>query len=503
MGLNSVFQGVKFASIAVKAGVMSAFNEDAAKGYLLRSLGSMPGLTAKAAQMLSMKLGVDEHADLMPEAMELDLVKALIHEAHPILFHQIVSIDAHPYVASLGQVHRVELADGRHMAVKVQFPGIQSQLKGQLDLLMTSSGLGPAKKYGFRVDDFRDFFLEKFKEETDYLHEANGQLRFYETFASLPGIIIPRPEMDLCGQTVLVQEWVHGLGMGALNFWPEDARRDLTKALGRFLIKGVFVEGLVHTDLHPGNLAFKVDSTHEVIVYDYGSHMEVGSFESSVLRQMIDAYREEDTVDPFNYLVALGFDPDKLKHIANVLPMLCKFLVEPFTSQGAINFEQWSLDQTLDDLLGEDKWWFRMSGPPWFLLLMRAVQGNIFLHKKLGVGVCYRALLSEVLPANYEKVKIPNVSQDFLKEVITTDTIAKYLKVLVLEKETGNQVVKLEMPARSVDSLENLIPEDTLVRFKQAHDLVKIKKDVMRKGYMPCVLFSSETAERTYKVWLE
>jgi hypothetical protein len=81
--------------------------------------------------------------------------------------------------------------------------------------------------------------------------------------------------------------------------------------------------------------------------------------------------------------------------------------------------------------------------------------------------------------------------------------MARHLMVHVLDHQGAN-VVRLELPARAVDELEDLIPEDTVARMQEQNlNLVAIKRRVQESGYMPQTLFEARTQERRYRVWLQ
>lgn len=108
------------------------------------------------------------------------------------------------------------------------------------------------------------------------------------------------------------------------------------------------------------------------------------------------------------------------------------------------------------------------------------------------------------LSLSMPELDIPSV----LKELSQTQpghtgAMARSLRVMVKD-QSGDIVVDLSLPRRSVDELEELIPEETLVQVKQQKiDLAAIKRQVQLSGYIPQQLFHLQNERRNYRIWLE
>jgi ubiquinone biosynthesis protein len=161
--------------------------------------------------------------------------------------------------ASLGQVHRATLRDGRAVAVKVQRPGIRQRIMDDLDAFAEVAGFidehtEAGRRYGTSgmLGEFRASLLR----ELDYEREARNLSVLGDNLSEYQGIIVPQPLMDYTTTRVLTMEFVHGVKVTAL---PPVRRTELDgSALGDMLfsayLKQILVDGIFHADPHPGNV---------------------------------------------------------------------------------------------------------------------------------------------------------------------------------------------------------------------------------------------------------
>lgn len=510
--LSRLTTGLKYSSILAKTMVLKNWNEAASRRYLLESLGSMPGISAKAAQFLAMKLGEGASPQQNPvslEPMPLALVKARISVEAPRLHAELVEISERAQVASLGQVHEGLLRSGETVAIKVQFPDLQKSFDEQLGLLRQVSKAGPPKKFRFEMQAILDYFADSLQREVDYEGEAQRQMEAARSLPKDAPIIVARVYPEYSSRTILTQSYEASSPLSTIRqWWPDEARRECARLLLEYFLHAVFVARSVHTDPHPGNLGFRTMAprngrNYELVLYDFGSTMTFVEKDVATLWNLIHAYQNQSDVVPFDEMVALGFDAEKLLPLSERLPCLMERLLEPFCVDRAFDFQTWDLKDHFEAVLGADRWWFRSAGPPWFLMLMRAMQGVVHALCELNVAVpVKRTLLGLSLPK--PSGPAPSVLAQLAKDARgNTGSMARHLKVDVSNQE-GGKVVELELPTRAADDLEDLIPEDTLARMQDAKlDLGAIKRRIQQSGYAPQILFEAETRERRYRVWLE
>lgn len=170
------------------------------------------------------------------------------------------SFDVRPLAAaSLGQVHKAELRDGRVVAVKVQRPGIRDTIRTDLEALGELAALAdqhtdPGRKYSFKtlLEEFRGAMLV----ELDYREEAKNLDALADSLTEFPRIQVPRPIRDYSTERVLTMEYVEGTNLSHLSpvALMEADRRGLLDELFRAYLHQALVTGMVHADPHPGNV---------------------------------------------------------------------------------------------------------------------------------------------------------------------------------------------------------------------------------------------------------
>ncbi|HVR20388.1 MAG TPA: AarF/ABC1/UbiB kinase family protein [Polyangiaceae bacterium] len=276
---------VRMAGVGARTGagfVLSKSGVNAAE-YAAEVLGSLRGLAAKVGQTLSYVDG------LVPEAQRESYERALgkLRDSTPrssaTAIRQVVeeelggpierlfaSFDPEPFAsASIGQVHRARLPDGRAVAVKVQHPGIATAVESDLKNAGIAEGLiATFAPKGVDPKAAYDEVAKRFREELDYELEAEHQRAFAAFHAGDPKISIPGVIDDRSARRVLTSELSEGLSLEQATALSEAERRAWAETLWRFVFKGNLVFGMFNADPHPGNYLFRPDGA--VTFLDFG-----------------------------------------------------------------------------------------------------------------------------------------------------------------------------------------------------------------------------------------
>ncbi len=299
----------RLAQVGARTGASLLFSRDGkgAAEQAAEVLGSLRGLAAKVGQMASYVDGMvpDEHRDAYEKAMlglraaapasaPRAIMRVVEQELGKPLPELFASFDEKPLAsASIGQVHRATLHDGRAVAVKVQHPGIEraieSDLKNGSVLEGMLSMLGPR---ALNSKQMYEEVAERFREELDYELEAERQRLFAIVHAADPAIRIPAVIAERSTKRVLTTELVSGKSLEEAALADEALRVKYCEVLWRFVYKGNLVAGMFNADPHPGNYFFHDDGT--ITFLDFGCVQPIPEPRLAEARNLHAAARTHD-----------------------------------------------------------------------------------------------------------------------------------------------------------------------------------------------------------------
>jgi predicted unusual protein kinase regulating ubiquinone biosynthesis (AarF/ABC1/UbiB family) len=214
--------------------------------------------------------------------------------------------------ASIGQVHRAELLDGRRVAVKIQYPGIAEALDADLRNAGTIVRLARALAPGLDAKAIAAELRERVMEELDYEYEAQNQRSFSRAYRDHPFIYVPDVITLLSRRRVLVTELVEGLGFEQVKQLPHDERSRFGEIVFRGSFGSIYHLRHFNADPHPGNYILMAEG--RVAFLDFGMTKKL-SHEQIVLEQrVVDAAFHDDPEAFRSALHEVGFvkNPSKL-----------------------------------------------------------------------------------------------------------------------------------------------------------------------------------------------
>ena len=273
----------------------------------------------KLGQLLSTRV------ELMPKAY-LDALSRLQDKVEPFPFDDVEKIvcselgvrmskafsdfDVTPIAAaSLGQVHKARLRDGRQVAVKVQRPGIRDAMLEDLDALdeiaeFLDNHTAAGKRYEFSqmLEQFRKSLLR----ELDYRQEAINLTTIGQNLREFEHIVVPEPISDYSASRVLTMQYVHGRKITDLS---PLARMEfdgaaLAEEVFRAYLEQILIDGFFHADPHPGNVF--VTDDYRVALIDLGMVGKIMPGLQEQLLQLLLAIAEGRGDDAADIAIKIG-----------------------------------------------------------------------------------------------------------------------------------------------------------------------------------------------------
>ena len=214
--------------------------------------------------------------------------------------------------ASIGQVHRAELLDGRQVAVKIQYPGIAEALDADLRNMGTIVRLARALAPGLDAKAIAGEIRERMMEELDYEYEAQNQRSFARAYRDHPFIYVPEVITRLSRRRVLVTELVEGIGFEEIKQLPQEERSRFGEIVYRGSFGSIYHLQHFNADPHPGNYILMPDG--RVAFLDFGMTKKLDREQIVLEQRVIDAAIRGEPEALREALHDLGFvkNPSKL-----------------------------------------------------------------------------------------------------------------------------------------------------------------------------------------------
>ena len=405
--------------------------------------------------------------------------------------------------ASIGQVHRATLRDGRDVAVKIQHPGIAATIAYDLRALgWLTAPVGDLRR-GFDRKAYRAEIGESLRRELDYRTEAASVVRFGARARSLAApITLPEVVTELSGEAILTTTWLDGQPLAAARLWPASARAALSASLVEVFCQGAFEWGLLHADPHPGNYRFlHVNGRPTVGLLDFGCVKHVPPAIQAGMRGLVDdaLTGTPDAASIRARFAQMGFDPAVLVALQPKLPAVGAALMAPFTAPGPFDAAGWQLGARLGAALGDDRMAFRTAGPPEMIFILRAFQGLLHYLKILEAPVNWREA-ARLNPTAATPGEIENPKPEILDSAVPMRSQTLRIRVV----DHGTTKVALTFGAGATDNLPDLVPLDLRGRLAaRGINLAAIAAGSRLQGYPPGELFALVDGGKTVRVWLE
>ena len=246
---------------------------------LQHALGSLKGPMMKVAQLLS------TIPDMLPQEY-VEALSTLQSQAPPmgwLFVKRRLKIELGPHwetlfesfekeasaAASLGQVHKATSKEGQPLAVKIQYPDMDSVVQADISHLKIALALYEKSQKTIHTEDILEEIKVYLNQELDYKREAQSMEAFGEFFSNHPIIQVPKPIPLLSTQRVISMTWLEGLPLSHFEDASEETRNHLATALFRAWYSPLYQAGILHGDPHLGNYTASSDGAY-LNLLDFG-----------------------------------------------------------------------------------------------------------------------------------------------------------------------------------------------------------------------------------------
>ncbi|HEY0877771.1 MAG TPA: AarF/ABC1/UbiB kinase family protein [Zeimonas sp.] len=395
--------------------------EDALGGAWM-SVGNARRLAARLARLRggAMKLGQMmslQGADLLPPEFAQALA-ILRSQASPMPAAQLHGVLGREYgrgwrrrferfdeepiaAASIGQVHRARAADGRDLALKIQYPGIARSIRSDIDNVVAVLRLVKLLPARTDLDALAAEAARQLSLEADYLAEAASLARFAALVADEPRLCVPHAHADLTTARILAMDFMEGEPLETLA--TPNARQSTRDAVGALLERLVFRElfefGEMQTDPNFANYLWR-PGTGQVVLLDFGATTRFDDDFVAAYARITRAAIGGDRRQIARHAVDIGYlaadDPrERIEATVDVILLVC----EPLRHRGRYDFAASDLPSRARALgfdIGIRQGLLRVP-PAQTMFLHRKLIGSFLTLAHIGARVDVRALIFPLL----------------------------------------------------------------------------------------------------------
>ena len=377
---------------------------------LTDGLSHLRGAALKLGQMLSMDTGL-----VLPEELTAVLGRMRDDARHmppkqlqTVLnaewgagwYRRFARFDVRPFAAaSIGQVHRAVLPDGRDLAIKVQYPGVRASIDSDVDnvaALLRLPGLLPR---GMDVSPLMAEAKRQLHAEADYLAEAQHLARFGTLLAGSDIFVLPDLLADLCTPQVLAMTYLDSVPLDSLVDAPQALRDRVAAALIDLVLRELFVFGAMQTDPNLANYRYD-PKTGRIVLLDFGAVQPISPAVAADFRALArvalagGADQTRDAMQRIGY-----FGSATAPHHQDLIQAMFDTAMAPLRQDAPFDFGDSDLLERLRDMglaIGTDRELAHVP-PAATLFLHRKIGGMYLMAAKLRARVALRPMLEAYL----------------------------------------------------------------------------------------------------------
>ena len=300
--------------------------------------------------------------------------------------------------ASIGQVHKAVWADGREVAVKIQYPGADEALRADLKTMQRMVGVLKQLSPGADVQGVVDELIERTEMELDYRLEADNQRAFAKAYEGDPHFVVPH--IVASAPKVVIQEWIEGIPLSHIIRDGTQEQRDLMATrLFEFSDDAPRRLGMVHGDAHPGN--FMLLPGDKMGIIDFGAVAPMPGGWPVELGQMLRYAVDKNYDKLLPTMQKAGFIQKGQQVSTREIDDMLKQYVEPLQVPVFHYQRSWLQKMTtleLDRAAGQIKAARQMDIPPKLAIPMRVIASIVAISCQLDAHVPTRRIAEEMVP---------------------------------------------------------------------------------------------------------
>ncbi|AOW77739.1 ABC transporter [Colwellia sp. PAMC 20917] len=377
---------------------------------ITKRLAHMRGAAMKLGQLLSMDAGellpiewepilsrLRQEADPMPKAQLLKTLAASWSKD----WHQQFSYFSFTPIASasIGQVHRATLKDGRQLAIKVQYPGVRESIDSDIDNVMNLLKLSGVLPKHIDLTSVLAEAKAQLKAEANYLQEAEFLNIYRENLGNDPRFIVPFVVDELTDKNILTMEYIEGSPITDISNMSAGIVDLVCSQLMDLTYQELFTHKLMQSDPNFANFLYQSD-TQKIVLLDFGACRQLSQHTSIHYLAMADAMQRQDNNDMRSALYSLGLVDNNMSDTAiDIVVKTCFEASYCLQSNTGYNLKKQQLIKRIREVsmpLITDK--TAIASPIFEVALVnRKITGMILLANKLGATLDFKSALAPYL----------------------------------------------------------------------------------------------------------
>ncbi|ESO90083.1 hypothetical protein LOTGIDRAFT_218121 [Lottia gigantea] len=385
----------------------SPFLTEANAERIVNTLCRVRGAALKLGQMLSIQDNslinpqlqriferVRQSADFMPAKQ---MIKVLNQELGYNWREKLQSFDEKPFAAaSIGQVHKGILHDGREIAIKIQYPGVAQSIDSDINNLMAVLNVWKILPEAMYVDNVMKVAKRELAWEVDYIRESECGKKFKEYLKDDPMLYVPDVIDELSTKQILTTEFIHGIPLDQCVNLDQRQRNMIGESILRLCLLELFEFRFMQTDPNWSNFFYN-EQTEKLILLDFGATREFDKVFVDRYIRVIKAAAIGDREKILSWSQKLGFltgYETKVMEEAHIDAVM--ILGEAFSKNEEFDFSTQSTTNRIQNII-PIMLKHRLSPPPEETYsLHRKMSGSFLLCAKLGSKVKCKTLFDNV-----------------------------------------------------------------------------------------------------------